>query len=153
MASTTLRGGLQPRWAVRASTFLIWTLALFSAAHWALRMAATPTGDLVAPPVQRPAPVASPAAVAKLLGASPQAPTAASPSLASRFVLTGVVANALGGGAALLAVDGRPPKPFRVGGRIDDNLIVQAVDGRRVMLGAEMGGPHLLVLDLPPLQK
>ncbi|WP_167784834.1 type II secretion system protein N [Ramlibacter rhizophilus] len=143
---------------MRATTFLLWTLALFCAAYWVLRVVGTPAGAPTAPPVVRTPPPASPAAIASLLGASaaPQAaaPGAPAPSnLASRFVLTGVVADRAGRGAALIAVDGRPPRPFLVGSRIDESLVVQAVDGRQVMIGQELGGPHLVVLELPSTQK
>ena len=150
--ATTLRGGLQPRWAVRATTLLVWTLALFSAAYWVLRIVSTPVGAPTVPPVARTPPPPNPAAVASLLGATTQA--AAAPgqaNLASRFVLTGVVANPSGGGAALIAVDGRPPRPYLVGQPVDENLLVQAVEGRRVMLGEKIGGPHAVVLELPAL--
>lgn len=153
--ASTLRGSLQPRWAVRTTTFLLWALALFSATQWVLRTVGTPSSVPSAPPVLRaPAPV-NPAAVATLLGASarPAGGAPAQPDLASRFVLTGVVADRAGGGAALIAVDGRPPRPFLVGSQLDEGLIVQALDGRRVMIGAERGGPHALVLELPSLQK
>jgi general secretion pathway protein C len=153
--ASTLRGSPQPRWAVRTTTFLLWALALFSVTHWVLRTVGTPASAPSAAPVLRtPAPV-NPAAVATLLGASakPVAGAPAQPDLASRFVLTGVVADRVGGGAALIAVDGRPSRPFLVGSRLDEGLIVQAVDGRRVMVGAEPGGPHAVVLELPSLQK
>ncbi|MEJ7928818.1 type II secretion system protein N [Ramlibacter sp. AN1015] len=154
---STLRGGPQPRWVVRVTTLLLWALALFSVGYWVLRFMATPVGvPTQAPVVGEPAPT-QPAAVARLLGAGAQqaaepAADAPPPELAKRFVLTGVVAGRSGGGAALLAIDGRPPRPYLVGSRLDENLIVQAVEGRRVMIGAEPGGPHALVLELPVRQ-
>jgi general secretion pathway protein C len=138
------------------STFILWALALFCAAYWLLRVMATPSGAPTAPPVVRTPAPANPAALAALLGSRGQVETgnaAPQASLASRFVLTGVVAGRSGEGAALIAVDGRSPRPFRVGARVEEGLILQAVDGRRVMLGAERGGPHAVVLELPPLQK
>ncbi|MBL0422745.1 general secretion pathway protein C [Ramlibacter sp. AW1] len=151
MASTLPFGGPRPRWAVRITTLLVWALALFSAAYWILRFMGTPTGVASAPPALRSPPPANADAVARLLGGGPAntASTAAAPDLAGRFVLTGVVADRRGGGAALIAVDGRPPRPFLVGGQVTEGLIVQAVEGRRVMLGASRGGPHDLVLELP----
>jgi general secretion pathway protein C len=69
-------------------------------------------------------------------------------SLSSRFVLTGVVADQSHSGAALIAVDGKPPKPFRVGANVDENLVLQSVDSRSAVLGS--GGAPVLTLELPP---
>jgi general secretion pathway protein C len=92
---------------------------------------------------------ADPAAIAALLGAVPNSGAAAPvASLSSRFALIGVVADATHSGAALIAVDGKPPKPFRVGANIDENLVLQSVDSRRAVLGS--GGAPVLTLELPP---
>lgn len=153
MASTFQLGGPRPRWTVRITTLLVWALALFSVAYWTLRFVATPSEVPGAPAAFTAAPPVDPQAVARLLGAGEQPGVAGAPApaanLAGRFVLTGVVADRRGGGAALIAVDGRPPRPYLVGSRVEEGLIVQGVEGRRVMLGAERGGPHLLVLELP----
>ena len=88
-------------------------------------------------------------AVALLLGgglAQTSAPTALA---ASRFTLTGIVATRNHGGAALIAVDGKPARAYRVGARIDDSLLVQAVTARQVSLGADLLGASSVTLDLP----
>jgi general secretion pathway protein C len=69
--------------------------------------------------------------------------------LASRFQLLGVMAGESSQGAALIAVDGKVAKPFRVGSLVVDGLVVQSAQGRRVSLGAAMDGPSTLVLELP----
>ncbi len=75
--------------------------------------------------------------MARLLGSSPQAATAAPvASVASRFALVGVVASRGDNATALIAVDGKPAKPFRVGGAVDEGLVLQAVEARRVILAA-----------------
>ena len=74
---------------------------------------------------------------------------AAAPSLASRFQLQGVMAGGPNAGAALIAVDGKAAKPFRVGAVVADGLVLQSAQGRRVTLGAAMDGPQSLVLELP----
>lgn len=101
-----------------------------------------------------PAP-ADPAAMARLLGANPIAASpaaAATVSLASRFSLLGVVAARSHRGAALIAVDGKLPRPFRVGSSIDDGLLLQSVQGRSAVLAATVGGPAVLTLELPPVK-
>lgn len=141
----------QNRWAVQGATFLLWVLVAASAAYWVLKLS-RPSPVVVAPVTPAPAPI-DPAAVARLLGYTPQeAPGAVvAASLASRFTLTGVVASKSRSGAALIAVDGRAPRPFQVGAALDDAIVLQSVQGRRAVLAAGIGGPALLTLELPPL--
>jgi general secretion pathway protein C len=87
-------------------------------------------------------------ALARSLGAAPVQVVAA-PSLASRFQLLGVLTGGPYAGAALMAVDGKPAKPFRVGAVVADGLVLQSVQGRRVNLGVALDGAPTLTLDLP----
>jgi len=143
----------QSRWAVRSATFFLWGLAAASAAYWALKLS-RPQSFAAAPAVRATAP-ADAAAVARLLGFSPRAalPSAPAPGLASRFALVGVVAGPSRRGAALIAIDGKPARPFRVGSVLEDGLLLQAVEGRRAVLAASAEGPALLTLELPVLRK
>ena len=144
-------------WSVRGATFALWLLAAASAVSWGLKLGAGPAAMPVAPAGTRATPPLDPAAIARLLGGG-AAPTpmaaAAAPSLASRFALLGVVAGARSGaGAALISVDGKPARPYRVGAAIEDGLVVQSVEARRAVLAAKRNGPPLLTLELPPLRK
>jgi general secretion pathway protein C len=148
-------GGMQNKWVLRGTTFVLWALVASSAAFWALRVSRPAA---IAPvPMAAPSIVIDPAAVGRLLGYVPKASggqaSAAAPSLASRMVLTGVVAGRSRGGAALIAVDGRPPRPFQVGSVVVDNAVLKSVEGRRAVLGASADGPDLLTLELPPLPR
>ncbi len=144
------------RWLVPVATLVAWGLVALSAGWWGLKMASGgPAASMaVALPVRSPDPV-DPVAVGRLLGAQP-APAEgtgplAAPSLASRFVLMGVVAGFPGGGAALLAVDGQPPKPYRVGSVVAEGLVLQSVRGRSAAIGPARSGPAAVTLALPPL--
>jgi len=140
----------QSSWTVRGVTFLLWALAAATIAYWALKVTTTSTPGAGAAATLRPAPAADPAAVARLLGHAPTAAAAApAPSLASRFSLIGVVAGRSREGAALISVDGRPAKPFRVGSNVDQGLVLQAVEPRRAVLAASAQGPAVLTLELP----
>jgi general secretion pathway protein C len=138
------------RWPVASATFVLWALVAASAAYWGLKLAAggpDATG-LAATALQSSA--ADPAAVARVLGASAASgamPLA--PSLSSRFSLVGVVAGRSHQGAALIAVDGKPAKPFRVGSAVAEGLVLQSVEPRRAMLGASTAAPAALTLELP----
>jgi len=143
---------MQSRWAVAGTTFLLWALVAGSAVFWGLRMSARSAAAPAVAAATRPPPAADPAAVARLLGATPAAAAApAAPALASRLVLVGVVAGAASQqGVALIAVDGKPAKPFRVGATIDEGVVLQSVQGRRAALAQGAAGPVVLTLELPP---
>lgn len=140
------------RWAVAGTTFALWALVAASAVYWGLKLTARPEGPAMAPLATRAPPPADPAAVARLLGASPAA-AAPVASLASRFALVGVVASRSHKGAALIAVDGKPAKPFRVGTAVDEGLVLKSVESRRAILAASADGPPVLTLDLPPIRR
>jgi len=139
----------QNRLLVAGMTFILWALVAASVVYWGMKLAARPAGPAIAPLATRTPAPADPVAVARLLGASPAATAAPAASLASRFALVGVVANRSKQGAALIAVDGKPAKPFRVGAAVDPGLVLQAVEGRRAILAASAEGPPVLTLDLP----
>ena len=51
-----------------------------------------------------------------------------------QFTLIGVLSGrSSGGGAALIAVDGKPAKPFRVGAAVDEGLVLQALAEARAL--------------------
>jgi general secretion pathway protein C len=137
------------RWVVAAATFVLWAAVAASAVYWGLKLASSGAGSAVAPPPARVA-TADPAALARLLGASPVSAAAAPvASLSSRFVLLGVVASTSHEGAALIAVDGRPARPYRVGTPVDQVLVLQSVEANRATLGNSTGGPAVITLELP----
>jgi hypothetical protein len=142
----------------RLSAFVIWSLVGATAVFWALRMAASP-------------PQVPPYAVAvgnsvvvrgdlgRLFGAPMRAAAAAqaAPEAPSRFRLVGVMAPRnraaqaeAGQGVALIAVDGKPPKPFAVGAQLDSDLVLQSVGLRTAALGPAQGARSVL-LELPAL--
>ena len=153
MIIAAMATSVQSRWVVRGATLVLWVLAAGSSVYWGLKIAPSASSAAVAAPTHMPAP-SDPAAMARLLGANPTSasPAAAIVSLASRFSLLGVVAARSQRGAALIAVDGKPPRPFRVGSAIDDGLLLQSVQGRSAVLAATVSGPAVLKLELPPVK-
>lgn len=142
------------KWGVRLGTLALWAAAAASVVFWGLRLSA-PSGGAPAAAVQPPAVAPDPQALARALGVLPAAKGAApaaapAPSLASRFALVGVLSGRQsGGGAALIAVDGQPAKPFRVGAAVTEGLVVQALGPRQAQLGQGMDGPAVFTLDMP----
>ena len=135
---------------MRLGTLAIWALAAASAAYWGLRLTARPPG--MPAPTAAPAPVAADMqAMARLLGAvTAQTPQAAAAPVSSRFALVGVLAGQQGGsGAALIAVDGKPAKPYRVGATVDGGLVLQSLGPRQARLGAGQEGVTTVTLEMP----
>lgn len=138
-------------WPVRLTTALVWALAAFSTVFWALRLLG-PAGDGGQAPVARAALAqADAAAVARALGAVPQVVAMPVIAAGTRYVLTGVVADRRQGGAALIAVGGQPPKPFRVGAEIEPGVRLASVGARKATLASGPDATALATLELPPL--
>ncbi|MDR0274260.1 MAG: general secretion pathway protein C [Burkholderiaceae bacterium] len=137
------------RWGVGLATALVWALAGGGALYWGLRAGQPPAPSL--PPAVGDAGLAVDAqAVAHALGVPRSAGQDASQpqsAIASRVRLSGVVTHGAGG-AALLSVDGKPPKPYRVGATVDGGWIVQAVLPHAVELAD--GAQHASI-EMPPL--
>ena len=138
-----------PRVGVSAVTVLVWAAAAACTLYWGLRLTADKT-PAVAPPPAVMQIAADPQLVGRLLGARAASP-AVQASLASRFVLQGVVAGGPLGGAALIAVDGKPAQPFAVGSAVDDGLMLKSTAGRSVTLAASRSSATLLTLEMPLL--
>ena len=93
--------------------------------------------------------------LSKLLGAAAVQASAAPVARAdSRFKLVGVVAApspaATAQSVAVIAVDGKPARAFRVGAAVDGDTLLLAVRARSIDLGPR-GGPIAGTLELAPL--
>jgi general secretion pathway protein C len=150
---------------IRFATFLVWLLAAGCAVYWALQFVRGPSTPLSAA-VAAPAPSAGALdaqALARGLGggkAQLSSPTevVAAPSAfqAARFLLTGVVVQrssrpANQQGVALVAVDGKPPRPYRVGSQLADGVVLHSVSPGKAMLSASADAAPGLSLELPQL--
>jgi len=129
-------------WLPFGVALLVWLLAGFSVAYWALRWVAQSPATPVPVAVSAPGQV-DPQAVAKALGAQ-AAVSAVAPTVApTRYVLNGVVApvgQSGGSGVALIAIEGQRPIPYRVGAVLDGRWRVHAVERRSVVLQPVSGG-------------
>jgi general secretion pathway protein C len=70
---------------------------------------------------------------------------------AGRFKLTGVVADKQARGYALIAIDGQPARPFRVGSQVGDALLLQSVSKAGAVLATSPDGPMAVRLEMPKL--
>ena len=137
----------------RLSAFVIWALVAASVVFWGLRLlASAPAAPAYAVPVGDTAAVRGD--LTRLLGGAPVATSnaAAAPEASSRFRLLGIMApqHAAGAnGVALIAVDGKMPRAFEVGSRLDGDLVLQSVSLRTASIGSGQGAPAI-TLELPP---
>jgi general secretion pathway protein C len=146
---------------IRLATFLVWLLAAGCAVYWALQFVSRPLSPVSAT-VATPAPgigTVDAQALAKGLGggqvtASSNATDITPPPSAlqaARFQLTGVVVNKspAGQGLALIAVDGKPPRPYRVGTGLTDGVVLHSVAAGKAMLATTQDAAPSLTLELP----
>ncbi len=139
----------------RIASFFVWAVVAAATVFWGLRLTARP---YPAPPyvLSEQGPVLAGADLSRLLGATPSATPGAAPPPppeSSRFQLAGVVAPQTPEspqGVALIAVDGKPARPFRVGGRVDGEWVLQSVARRSVSIGPAQGAA-VVVLEMPAL--
>lgn len=140
---------------LRLLSFAVWALVSASAVFWVTRLLAKPT-PAPAHAVTAGQTVASASAdLSRVLGVTrANQPSAAAPevaALSSRFKLVGLVAaksTPSQSGLALIAVDGKPPKPVGLGGVVDGSLVLQAVNHRKAEIGPS-GGAASVTLELP----
>lgn len=167
-------------WAAAAASAVFWGLKFGAGPQGPASVSASVPVASLAPAAGAAAPDAG--TLAQALGARPSsqaAPAAAvaaaaANALQGRLVLTGVVSGAMPGagkassqgaapqspasqptgrGVALIALDGKPPRPYAVGARIDDGLMLQSVGVRSAVIAADAKGPPLITLELPKPQR
>jgi general secretion pathway protein C len=140
-----------------AGAALLWCAAAASAVFWVLNY---PSGSAVqGVPEVRSAGQATAASalqpsvyLARAWGVQAPAPEV-SIAQSSRFQLLGVVAGASGQGSALIAVDGQPPRAFRVGQTVTEGVVLQGLGPKQAQLGATVQGAALFSLSLPGTDK
>jgi general secretion pathway protein C len=144
----------------RLFAFVVWALVAGSVMFWGLRLLVN-SQAVPAHAVSVGDSTAAAGDVTRLLGTTPKEAAAvavAAPvsELSARFKLTGVMSpkstshSTSGQGVALISVDGKPPRAFGVGSRIDGDLRLQAVSLRTASIGIGPGKAPV-VLEMPPL--
>ena len=147
----------QSPWLPRLAAFALSALAAASAVYWGLKW---PGQQITSPTTVLPGqevPAIDPLTLARALGggvasviatAEPVVSTAA-----SRLTLMGVVATSKQAGVALISIDGKPARPYRVGAVVEDGLVLQSVGPRRAALSTSANGPPSMTIELPLLNK
>ena len=140
---------------VRTVTLLVWAAVSASALFWGLLLLVKPA------PAPAQAQLAQTGAaprgdLSRLLGIEappPVAATAPEPAPDARFNLLGVVSprasQAAAEAVALIAVDGKPARAYRVGAVVDGSHVLQSVSARGANLGPR-GGASVIALHIAP---
>ena len=136
--------------ASHVATVLVWFALFASASFWVLQMPSERSLPAYTPQVAQ-AFAIDPAAVARALGGR-QITATAQPQLAVRFVVRGIVAGAVGAGAALISVDGKPAQTFQVGGTVAYNFILRSTSKTQVLLGAAGSDGAIIRLNMPSVE-
>jgi general secretion pathway protein C len=137
-------------------TFGVWALVAASAVFWGFRL-------LVVAPAQPPGVQVATTAplsrgdLSRLLGVDPPpaaAAAAAEPAADARFQLIGVVVphapSSAREGLALIAVDGKPARAYRIGSAVEGQTVLQAVGLRSATLGPRDGAGVVALSLIPP---
>lgn len=142
-------------WPARITAFLVAAACAASAAYWVLRWQPADAQQRAAAPAQAEVSVAAldSRQLALRLGgkAEASAPTASTSNASLQLI--GVVAAGNGEGSAVIVVDGKPAKSFRVGSQVTENLILQSVQPRKAELAANASAPSQLTIELPAKPK
>ncbi len=120
-------------------TTLLWFALAAGSAYWVMHFPRESAVVLPAVSTSAPAQAADTGHMARALGQT-QAKTVVATET-SRFQLLGVIAAASGGGSALIATDGQPPKAWRVGQALEDGVYLQKLGPRQAWLGQTLSGP------------
>ena len=140
---------------MRLLSFALWALVSASAVFWLTRLLSQ-SAPAPAHAVTAGQSISTASAdLSRVLGSTrtPAQSAAApvEPAVSARFKLVGVVASRVAqpdSGLALIAVDGKPPRPVGLGGVVDGSLVLLAVNHRRAELGPT-GGQATVTLELP----
>ncbi len=141
---------------VRWVTFVVWAAVAATALYWGLKLAVRPL------PAPAQVQVADGGAavrgdLTRLLGVDavePPPDAGPGPAAEARFNLVGVVSprapQAAREGLALIAVDGKPPKAFRIGAVVEGQTVLQSVEPRGASLGPRDGPVQIALRIAPP---
>lgn len=146
-------------WPARLAAFILWALAAVSASFWFTKVSGTSRDPVTARTIASDIPTPQSADLARVFGPpgagpasagiGPGLPAAADP--AARLRLLGVVANRAQVGVALIAVDGQPPRPYRVGSVLQGGWTLQKVGSRSATLASGDSGVAAVTIELAAL--
>ena len=135
-------------WTLRTFTFLVWVAVGLCAAYWAFKFVTTKPVEATAAMVT-PAVVVDSKAIAKLLGATDNIAAKSVSAPTVKLALFGLATTATGQGVALIATEDKPAKPYRVGAKVTDDLVLKSISKVDAVLAASITAPESQKLSLP----
>jgi general secretion pathway protein C len=136
-------------WTLRLFTLLVWAAVGLCAAYWAFKFVTTKPVEATAA-IAAPAVVVDSKAVAKLLGATDNIALQAINTPAKvKLSLFGLATTPTGHGIALIATEDKPAKPYRVGAKVTDDLVLKSISKVDATLAASTTAPDSQKLELP----
>ncbi|MEQ1535644.1 MAG: type II secretion system protein N, partial [Burkholderiaceae bacterium] len=136
-------------WTLRLFTFMVWAAVGLCAAYWAFKFVTTTPVEATAAMV-KPAVVVDTKAIAKLLGATDSiAMQSVNSSSKVKLSLFGLATSPSGQGIALIAIEDKPAKPYQVGAKVTDDLVLKSISKVDAVLAASATAPDGPKLELP----
>ncbi len=146
------------QWPPRVMAFLLWTLAALTATYWLMKSIGLAEAPVRAGTIAAQAPTVNSADLTRVLGPAVLTPattaTTAAAELAidpaSKMRLLGVVAGRRNAGVALIALEGQPARPYRVGSKVTADYRLTRVATRSATLAPSADGAASITLELAP---
>ena len=136
-------------WTLRLFTLLVWAAAGLCTAYWMFKFATTEAIDAISTATTSNV-VVDTKAVAKLLGATNGITgKVADTRVDVKLSLFGLAASPSGQGFALIAEADKPAKPYRIGAKVTDDLVLKSISKTNAILAASTSAPDGLKLELP----
>ncbi|HMS25834.1 MAG TPA: hypothetical protein PKC80_00450 [Burkholderiaceae bacterium] len=143
---------LRNKWLARLVTLTVWMFVLLSVFYWGLKF--TKLNSISATPAPLvPAKVVETQAVALLLGSvGTNGSKPINTNSNSNLLLLGTANTNSGGGIALIAVEGKPAKPYEVGSQITEVWKLKSLSRSGVTLVSRKSNAEEIFLALQPRQ-
>ena len=146
------------QWPPRVMAFLLWTLAALAATYWLMKSIGLAEAPVRAGTIAAHAPTVNSADLTRVLGPPALTPATAATTAAaelanhpaSKMRLLGVVAGRRNAGVALIALEGQPARPYRVGSQVTADYRLTRVATRSATLATSAAGAALITLELAP---
>lgn len=133
LISSARSSSVQPFWPVLLA-LMCWGGVAWSGATWGWRLwAQAPVQPVKSSLPENPS--IDVRAVARLLGERADSEGRGKTTNVSRHQLMGVVRDASGQGVAMIATDGAPARPYRLGGALEGDQVIRSIRDKEVRLG------------------
>jgi general secretion pathway protein C len=148
-STSALKSSSTTPWSLRLITLLMWMSVGLCAAYWAFKFVTTK--PVVAAPVAAPTVVVDSKAIGKLLGASDivAVKPVVVPVSTTKYLLFGIASTVRGTGVALIGIDDKPARPYRLGSKVADDLVLKSLTKTKAVLAASATAPDGVTLELP----